>query len=128
MCHSIRYLCRVCRGLCKVDKTACTCYKARPPVGCCQSTYSEELNTELCSNCKADGQNERELLAAARAYQLHYPATIPLAPTASAAAAGTTSNSLEAPQRPYPDKGGLRLPQPQGVNEEQEQEKEKEKK
>ena len=97
-------------------------------MGCCQSTYSEELSTELCSNCKADGQNERELLAAARAYQLHYPATIPLAPTASAAAAGTTSNSLEAPQRPYPDKGGLRLPQPQGVNEEQEQEKEKEKK
>lgn len=93
-------------------------------MGCCQSTYSEELNTGLCSNCKADGQNERELLAAARAYQLYYPATIPLAPAASAAAAGTTSDSLEAPQRPYPDKGGLRLPQPQGVKEDQEKKEE----
>lgn len=92
-------------------------------MGRCQSTYSEELNTGLCSNCKADGQTERELLAAAKAYQLYYPATIPLIPAASAAsaaAAGTTSDGLEARQRPYPDKGGLRLPQPQGVNEEQE--------
>jgi len=123
MCHSIRYVCRVCRGLCKVDETACTRYKERSHVRCCQSTYSEEFSIELCNNCTAGEQNECELLAAARAYQRHYPATFPLAPMASAVATGATSYRLEAPQRPYPDKGGLRLPQPQDVKEEQEKEK-----
>ncbi|MCJ1248234.1 hypothetical protein MMC30_005451 [Trapelia coarctata] len=94
-----------------MDSVGCIRSKLRSCKGDCKVTNSEEVNADLCDDCQARGQVKRKLTAAAEAYQRHYPATFPLAFRGSATATRATPNTQEVPQRAFPDKSGLRLPQ-----------------
>lgn len=96
-----------------MDNIDCIHSKLRSYKGDCKVTHREELTTGLCYDCEAGRQVEKELEAAARADQRHFLATFPPGPQGSATTTRPPPDGQEAPQRAFPDKGQLRLLQPQ---------------